>query len=202
MTASVKARSVGGRDFRHEALFYGRDEEFVNILGPFVRDGVRAGDKVLVVLGSAKLELLRAALGQHATKVAFADMDEVGANPARIIPLLSAFVDGVAPGQGARGVGEPVTSSRRAAELVECQLHESLLNLAFADAPAFWLLCPYDTSVLSGEVLNEARSSHTGIRSPIHAPSGQRALRTDRRARRSLRSGPAGRPRRCRELSR
>ena len=165
-----------------------------------MRDGVRAGDKVLVVLGAAKLESLRAALGRHAKKVAFADMDEVGANPARIMPLWSAFVDDLAAGQGAHGVGEPITSAREAAELAECQLHESLLNLAFAGSPPFWLLCPYDTSVLSGAVLDEARSSrkHPIADSPA---SGRRALRTGRLVRRSLGPGSAGHAGERREFS-
>ena len=170
MTPRMHSNLLGTQPFRHEALFYGGDEELLNSLEPFVRDGVRAGEKVLVVLGPAKLESLRAALGRDSKKVAFADMDEVGANPARIMPLWSAFVDDLSPGQGARGVGEPVTSARKAAELAECQLHESLLNLAFAGAPRFWLLCPYDTTALSGAVLDEARTSHASIRSPVHLP--------------------------------
>ncbi|MEX2394431.1 MAG: anti-sigma factor RsbA family regulatory protein, partial [Actinomycetota bacterium] len=38
--------------------------------------------------------------------------------------------------------------------------HESLLNLAFADASAWWLLCPYDTSALDPHVIDEASRSH------------------------------------------
>ena len=43
-----------------------------------------------------------------------------------------------------RGIGEPIWAGRSADELVECQLHEALLNVAFADADDFRLLCPYD----------------------------------------------------------
>ncbi|MGI8873571.1 MAG: hypothetical protein ACR2KP_04455 [Egibacteraceae bacterium] len=35
-----------------------------------------------------------------------------------------------------RGAGEPIWPERRPAELVECQRHESLLNVAFADGPS------------------------------------------------------------------
>jgi anti-sigma regulatory factor (Ser/Thr protein kinase) len=44
--------------------------------------------------------------------------------------------------------------------MVECQLHESLLNLAFCDAGGFRLLCPYDTEGLPSDVIDEARRSH------------------------------------------
>jgi hypothetical protein len=52
------------------------------------------------------------------------------------------------------------TPGRSTDELVECQRHETLLNLAFAGVPAWWLLCPYDTSALGGPVLEEASRSH------------------------------------------
>ena len=46
------------------------------------------------------------------------------------------------------------------AELAECQLHESLINLAFAAADEFRLICPYDTAALPDDVIAEARRSH------------------------------------------
>jgi hypothetical protein len=36
----------------------------------------------------------------------------------------------------------------------------SLLNVAFAGAPAWWLLCPYDTETLDAAVIDEAHRSH------------------------------------------
>ena len=59
-----------------------------------------------------------------------------------------------------RGIGEPIGPDRGPAELVECQRHEALLNIAFADAPAFRLMCPYDTDALDDSVLDEAMRSH------------------------------------------
>ena len=59
----------------------------------------------------------------------------------------------------ARGVGEPIYPERDAAELVECQHHERLLNLAFADSELS-LLCPYDTEMLDPRIIAEARHSH------------------------------------------
>jgi len=96
--------------------------------------------------------------------VRFADMGVVGANPARIIPAWHDFVDEqVGGGRRFRGVGEPVSSRRSAAALVECQLHESLLNRAFAAGPAWRLLCPYDVTTLGPEVVAEAARSHPTV---------------------------------------
>ena len=57
-------------------------------------------------------------------------------------------------------------------ELVECQLHEALLNLAFAEETDFRLLCPYDTRALREEVVHEARCSHPVVGDgAAHEPS-------------------------------
>ncbi len=152
------------RGFRHEALFYAGEDEFVGRVARFVQDGLEAEEPVLVAVSAAKIDLLRQALGGAAVRVAFADMDDLGANPARIIPAWREFADRtLANGGRARGVGEPISAGRSPAELVECQRHESLLNLAFDPGPAWWLVCPYDTSTLDAGVITEARRSHPVI---------------------------------------
>jgi anti-sigma regulatory factor (Ser/Thr protein kinase) len=149
-----------GSSFCHHALFYDGDDDLTRLIEEFVREGLAGDERVLVVLSAPKLDSLRIALGKDAGAVQFADMDDVGANPARIIPLWRSVVGSVEPGQRIRGVGEPVHASRRGSELVECQIHEELLNLAFHDGAPFWLLCPYDVSSLHASVLDEARNSH------------------------------------------
>jgi anti-sigma regulatory factor (Ser/Thr protein kinase) len=147
--------------FHHEAVFYAGDDEFVDRSRAFIDDGLANDEPVLVMVGSRKLGLLREALGTRAEDVHFADMELVGRNPARIIPAWSRFVtDAAGAGGGMRGIGEPIWAERSASELSECQLHESLLNLAFAAADDFRLICPYDTSALPADVIAEARRSH------------------------------------------
>lgn len=80
------------RKFRHEAVFYSGWDEFVNGTVPFIRQGVAAGEAVLVVESTTKIDMLRMALDANADRVVFADMAEVGANPARIIPAWQEFV--------------------------------------------------------------------------------------------------------------
>jgi anti-sigma regulatory factor (Ser/Thr protein kinase) len=63
------------------------------------------------------------------------------------------------PGTTVHGIGEPLWADRSPAELAECQLHEALLNAAFAQAD-FRLMCPYDATNLGAEVLEEARRTH------------------------------------------
>jgi len=147
--------------FRHEAVFYTGDDEFVERSCAFVEQGLERDEPVLVMVGSRKLELLREAFGTRAEDVHFADMEVVGRNPARIIPAWSRFVaDHAGSGGGMRGIGEPIWADRNSNELTECQLHESLINLAFAAADEFRLICPYDTAALPEDVIAEARRSH------------------------------------------
>jgi anti-sigma regulatory factor (Ser/Thr protein kinase) len=147
--------------FRHEALLYAGEDELVAATSSFVRAGLAAGEPTLVVVGRRKIDRLREALGGDADAVYFADMGQVGRNPARIIPAWRDFVvRHAAPGTRLRGVGEPIVAGRGPDELVECQRHESLLNLAFADAESFWLVCPYDVESLEPAVIDEARRSH------------------------------------------
>lgn len=148
-------------DFRHEALFYAGQDEFLAGTTSFIRDGLEGDAATLVVVSARKIDSLRSALGSEAERVSFADMAEVGANPARIIPAWREFVDQHGgTSRPMRGIGEPIWAGRSPAELLECQRHESLLNLAFADMPDFHLLCPYDTDALSTAVIEEARRSH------------------------------------------
>jgi anti-sigma regulatory factor (Ser/Thr protein kinase) len=150
--------------FRHDALFYAGQDEFVHRTGSFIRDGVRAEEPVLVVVSAAKIDLLRSELGDDAQKVRFADMDEVGTNPARIIPAWHEFVTEHSTGERPfRGVGEPIWPDRSPDELVECERHEALLNLAFDGGPDWWLACPYDVDALEPAVIDEAQRNHAFV---------------------------------------
>jgi anti-sigma regulatory factor (Ser/Thr protein kinase) len=147
--------------FRHEALMYAGWAEFVAGTVPFIRGGLEAGEPVLVVETAAKIEMLRVALGSEAEDVLYADMLEVGSNPARIIPAWHDFVSRHgAAGRRLRGIGEPIWKGRSADELAEAQRHESLLNTAFGRGQPWWLLCPYDVENLDPAVIEEARRSH------------------------------------------
>lgn len=173
--AEVPDRPCGVHDgYRHEALLYDGAEAFMEGVVPFIDDAVQAEEPILVVLSAAKIDRLREALGDAAEPVLFADMADVGANPARIIPAWQQFLsEHASPGRRMRGIGEPIWADRSPAELVECERHEALLNIAFA-GPSFWLLCPYDTGALAPEVIEEARRNHPHVTGAGAAAGGAR----------------------------
>lgn len=158
--------------YRHEAMLWRGQDDFLDGCIPFIRDGIDGGEPVMVATTSARISLLSDALGAGAAEVRFVDMERLGANPARIIPAWSEFVR-AAGGQPARGIGEPIWAGRSEVEIAECQLHESLLNLALSAETPLWLRCPYDVDGLPVSVIEEAERSH-----PIVTAGGAPATRT------------------------
>jgi anti-sigma regulatory factor (Ser/Thr protein kinase) len=150
--------------FSHRATFYDEDDGFLAATVPYLRQGLEAGEPILVALGPQKTQLLRDELGAAAERIDFSDIEGFGRNPARIIPAWQDFLDRHALEQGGiRALGEPVWPGRGAAAADECERHESLLNLAFSDAPTGTILCAYDASSLDDDVLDAALLNHPEI---------------------------------------
>jgi anti-sigma regulatory factor (Ser/Thr protein kinase) len=163
--SATPASSTDAEDgFRHEALLYADEVEFLDGAVPFLRAAVAGEEPALAVFQAPKIRLLRSALGGDAEGVLFADVASVAHNPARIIPALQQFLDAHAGGGGSvRGIGEPIWPGRSAAEVAECQRYESLLNVAFHGTPGLWLVCSYDTGALDPAVVEEAYRSHPHV---------------------------------------
>lgn len=128
---------------------------------PFVKRALTDEEPVLVAVGPERIAGLKEALGDEAERVRFVDMRMLGGNPARIIPAWREFLERhCAAGGPAFGIGEPIWPGRSPAELVECQHHEALLNVAFDPGQAWHLLCPYDLDGLDDDVIEAAQLSH------------------------------------------
>lgn len=154
------------REFVHEAALYHGRGGFVADTAEFIRAGVEAGEAVLAVVPPELSRLLRAELGEITAAVSFLDMTTVGRNPARVIPVFRDLLDDAgARGVSARAVSESMWADRSAAEIRECQLHESLVNLAFdaAGSTRFRLRCPYDVAALPTAVVDEVWRTHPEV---------------------------------------
>ena len=161
-------RSVGHNpEFRHEALIYEGRRGFLDSSAPFIREGLRAGEPVLVLVAGHKIEWLLDELGDDAADVFFEDVAEAGANPGRLIDHWHQFDRAHSEAPALRGIGELAGPDRSAEALDECRRHEALLNLAFDGKRDFWLLCPYDAAELPPDLVAGARRTH-----PLIAENG------------------------------
>ena len=153
--------------FHHVALLYDDDNSYLAATVPFIRGGLDNDEPVLVAVPQSCLELLRSEFDDaDGDLLQLAPMEEMGRNPARIISAWGDFVRSRGgEGRSAVGIGEPIWRGRSAEEIVECERHEALINLAFADCAGFTLLCPYDTTALDGETIDEAFRNHPHIAS-------------------------------------
>lgn len=161
--AAVAPRRSSAGTFRHEAWLHNGPREFVERAVPFVREGVAAGEGVLVAVPRSTLRLLSAALGEdHSAELV--EMERVGRNPGSIISVWHDFLGRQsAEGRAARGIGQPVWAGRTPMEVDECLIHESLLNVAFEPGPPWQLACPYDIRALEPATVGRALACHPDV---------------------------------------
>ena len=155
--------------FRHDALFYPDAASYRAGLLQFIRKGLEQDEPVLVAVPQPGLGLVRSALRpDEAERVRTSDMSQAGRNPGRIIgSVLTAFVAEHA-GRPVRIIGEPIWAGRSSDEYPACAEHEALINVALAGTDAY-VLCPYDVTRLSRDVLVDATRTH-----PTLASGGER----------------------------
>jgi len=133
MTVTATNHDRWAEAFQHEALFYAGLDDFLSGTVPFLREGLDGDEPMLVAVPELRLRALQGELAGDADRISFVDMGQIGRNPAHIIPAWSDFLRNNGGGRvPVRGIGEPIWAGRTDDELVECQRHETLLNVAFA----------------------------------------------------------------------
>jgi anti-sigma regulatory factor (Ser/Thr protein kinase) len=164
---TVKVAPVEG-SFRHAALFYSGEDEFLRGTLPFIADALDEDEPLVIAASEARTALLKRVLGERAEDVHFTSMRVLARNPARMIPAWREVLSEHArDGRPVRAIGEPVWAGRSDAELSECERSEALLNVAFAEQRGWSLMCAYDVDALDPSVIEAARLSH-----PIIALNG------------------------------
>ena len=147
--------------FRHEALFYAGEREFLaGALGSSATGWTRRADARRG--RRAQDHRLRA---KRSTATPTASISPTWPRWASTRPdhPRVARLRRRAPAAAAAGcAGSASRSARRAAppSSPSATATSRCLNLAFAEDPAFWLLCPYDTEALDPAVVEEARRTH------------------------------------------
>ena len=91
--AAVRGDHESEAGFCHEAFLYSGQDEFLQATAGFIRDGISAASRRSSSSAPRRSHCCARELGRDAEHVQFADMSEVGRNPARIIPAWQDFVD-------------------------------------------------------------------------------------------------------------
>lgn len=159
MATTYETGAGRARGFRHEALLYADERDFVEWAAAFVEEGIATGEPTLISIDSDKITRLRERLGPASALVGFVNNRDAGANPAHLIPALRGFIDGHPAGQALRVMGECIWSGQSEDTLAESHRHEALANIAFTDAN-LWAVCPYDISVLDAATIAVAECHH------------------------------------------
>ena len=160
------ARAAGAK---HRLLVYQDPARFVEGVVPFVRDGLRAGERVLVAVTTEKHGWLREALDGDAGAT-----DVLDAVPlyARYGPMFRTLMEYVrhhdAPGAGVRIIAEQPLGERSPADRRAYLRYEAAANAAY-EAHDVAVLCPYDGAGLPDDVLRDAARTHPEVLVDGHA---------------------------------
>jgi transcriptional regulator with XRE-family HTH domain len=156
--------TIGSPLFEHRVLPYASEEEFLSTAIPFLAEGIDRSDALLAVMPKARNELLRADLDGASSQVEFIDAAEWYPSPGAALDRYRVFMkqhlDAGAP--WIRVVGELPLAGRPRAEIAAWTRYESIVNLAFASAPAT-IVCTYDTEALPEDVVADAHRAHPTV---------------------------------------
>lgn len=159
MTTRTDAEQQG---FVHSALLYQSQEEYLDFVLRFVKDGLSAGEPVLLAVPGDKLALLcdelRCDSGATPAGLHTADITEIARNPSRFLAIKSHFA-GQYRDRRVRIVSQLVWPGRTDDEAVACVEDEALINEALENQQVL-ALCLYDAARLDEEVLSGARKTH------------------------------------------
>jgi CheY-like chemotaxis protein len=157
-----------GHGCRHEALVYSSADELVAASVPFLRQGLAAGEDLLVVLREHSAAPLRAALGDDVARVEFRDPVDWYRNPEYSVAGYTRYLEEHL-GRGiprVRVVAEVIWPQRSAAsEVAGWKRYEAKISMAMASVPVSFV-CTYDTRELPPEIIGAARQTHPVLRTP------------------------------------
>jgi transcriptional regulator with XRE-family HTH domain len=161
--------TVSPPPFRHSALIYESDEEFVGAAAPFLTEGIERSECVIVIMAERQANLLQDALGDAARTVQFEDASEWYRSPSAALnayrTLLREQLEHGA--HWIRIVGEAMWAGRSEAKAETWMRYESMVNMAFASAPAS-IMCVYDARHAAPSILTDACRTHPELVDAMH----------------------------------
>lgn len=141
----------------HAAAIYKGDGD-LDWVAAWARGAAGAGSPLHIAVARETMRVIRDCWREVPQNACFANMTEIGRNPARIIAEGNSFAD-ENPGLHVWCLWEPAWPERSESELAEVARHEVLCNVAFTGKP-MTILCLYDATRLSPEVIRNAEQTH------------------------------------------
>jgi anti-sigma regulatory factor (Ser/Thr protein kinase) len=147
----------------HDAFVYSSEDEFLAGSLPFLEEGVERGEPILAAPTHANARLLQERLGRRVGSVDWAENSESHRTVERL-GLFLEFIQGHIDRGAARVrlLGEPCWPERGGPGVAEWKRYESFLNVALAPHRV-WLVCPYDSSRLAPDIVEDARRTHPSM---------------------------------------
>jgi anti-sigma regulatory factor (Ser/Thr protein kinase) len=144
---------------RHDAFVYESDDEYVARSVSFLREGLEAGEGVMVANARAGLDLMREALGPDADRVTFVDTTYTYTRPARALSAYNgAFSERLREVPTVRAVADMRAGPADDA-WHEWAGYEALCNVSYAHLPV-WVVCTYDANRLPDRILDSVWRTH------------------------------------------
>ncbi|WP_369130575.1 anti-sigma factor RsbA family regulatory protein [Modestobacter roseus] len=166
--AGLAAPASGGP--LHDVAFADSAAGLVEVALPFAREGLAAGDPVVVVTGEPVADALRAALGQPPGLTFLDQRDVYGRRTPATLTAFRKLVAGaeLPPGRRLRVIAE-IAGGPGDRDWLEWQRYEAVVEHALAGCPV-WFLCLQDTGELPAQVVRWAHCTHRHV----HAARGRR----------------------------
>jgi anti-sigma regulatory factor (Ser/Thr protein kinase) len=156
MLASADDRGPG---FSHMIYPYAGAHQYLSGTLAYIDRARRAGATVVIAASAERRTDLVTHLGGD-ERVLFMDISALGRNPGRLIPAWREWVSQKAGSGTIHGINEPVWGVQDPVRQGAARYEEWLLNQAFAQAPAWSLLCPVDTGAHQPETIEALARCH------------------------------------------
>ncbi len=158
------AGTIGQPLFEHQVLPYASEDDLLSTAVPYLAEGIDRSDALLAVMPKARNALIRDNLDGASRRVEFVDAADWYTSPSAALDRYRVFLKERldAGAVWIRIVGELPLVGRPRAEIAAWTRYESIVNLAFATAPAT-IMCTYDTQALPRGVVADAHRAHPSI---------------------------------------
>jgi anti-sigma regulatory factor (Ser/Thr protein kinase) len=170
--------TAGRPRFVHDAAVYGSDDEFLDIVVPFLRAGVAAREPTLLGVDGRLSALVRDALGGSEGITEFAGDDRDARPVSALRQNWETFTGYVERGAGqVRIVGE-IPPTGLGADWTGWAGYEASINHLYDPLPV-WAVCPFDSRRAPAAVLADVERTHRWLATPAGRRENPRFVTPD-----------------------